>query len=112
MRADEMPSKLAVLLAVLFSTSCQAQDVASKITPAQCLVLSPSSDAKVEASLKRISKQLDFAVDSSSPSYLLLRDRAGAPRILMMFHPPEYGSLLVSYRDSSGTFIDLRAVPE
>jgi hypothetical protein len=107
-----MLSKLTVLLLTLFSASCEAQNSGSKVTPAQCFELAQASDARVKASLGELSKRLGFNVDSSSPSYLLLRDRAGAPRILLMYTTPEVGNLLVSYKDSSGDFVDLRAVPE
>ena len=103
-------STIAVVL-LLFLTSCRAQDADYSGFPAQCWKLDPSADAKVEAALKRVAKPLKLELESS-PSYLLLRDQEGAPRILVMFNPPEFRSTLASYRNRSGQFIDLRRLPE
>lgn len=107
-----MARALMTILTVLFCASCNAQNVTLQRAPAQCFVLTAGSEANVRAALISLSKRLELQVDLSDPSDVLLRDRTGAARILMMYAPPEFGTLLVSYEDSSGKFVDLEAAPE
>lgn len=107
-----MLKHLTILLVALFSNSCEARIGNSRIDPAQCFVLTQLPDARISKDLENASGRLGLKIDSSSPSYLLLRDRTNAPRILLMYAPPGVGSLLVSYRNSSGEFIDLHAIAE
>lgn len=106
-----MSKHFAILLTIFCSSACVANG-GQKSEPAQCFVLDESPGGPVSGALKRISGSLGLEIELSIPNYLLLKDHAGAPRILLAYAPRDIGTLLVSYRGVSRDFIDLRKLKE
>jgi hypothetical protein len=103
---------IAVLLAISCSGACAAGDGRQNVEPAQCFIVDEPPNGAFSGALEKISGALGLEIETSMPNYLLLKTHSGTPRILLAYAPKEVGSILVSYRDMSGEFIDLRKVSE
>lgn len=107
-----MLKNIVLISFMLCAGACTAYDGRQKIGVAQCFVVNESPNGALSGALKRASNRLGLQIELSNPDYLLLRNRAGAPRVLLLYAPRDIGTLLVSYDGGAQDFIDLRTIKE
>jgi len=93
----------------IVSTSCEATSRRAPVEPAQCFILRDGSRPAIQSALHELAARQNLSVEEESPSHILLRGADHAPRVYVLYAPPEFGDILVSYRGKSKTHIDLWA---